>query len=71
MSNFIVGELMGMNSANPKHLHKIGLLEEYIVDDQVDLNFLMQQALITVSTLPFHLTNDLWLWGVFEGKVRT
>jgi len=26
----------------------------------------MSQALITISTLPFHLVNDLWRWRAFR-----
>ena len=33
-----------------------------------DLNFLMSQALITISALPFHLVNDLWRWRAFRGE---
>ena len=64
-----IGELMGMISATPKHLYKIGLLDELVEDEELDLNFLMSQALITVSTLPFHLVNDLWRWRAFGGQV--
>ena len=28
----------------------------------------MSQALITISTLPFHLVNDLWRWRAFRGE---
>ena len=50
-----------------KHLHKIGLMERLEEDEELDINFLMSQALITVTTLPFHLVNDLWRWRVFHG----
>ena len=63
--------MMGMISATPKHLYKIGLLEELVEDEEVDLNFLMSQALITISTLPYHLVNDLWRWNLFYGQVST
>ena len=62
-----IGELMAMSGATPKHLHSLGLIDELIEDEEQDLNFLMSQALITVSTLPFHLVNDLWRWKVFRG----
>ena len=62
-----IGELMGMMSATPKHLHKIGLMNSLVEDEELDINFLMSQALITVTTLPFHLVNDLWRWRVFHG----
>ena len=62
-----VGELMALAGATPKHLYKIGLLDELIEDEELDLNFLMSQSLITISTLPFHLVNDLWRWKAFRG----
>ena len=38
-----------------------------MIDNEQDINFLMSQALITISTLPFHLVNDLWRWRAFRG----
>ena len=35
----------------------------------VDINFLLQQALNTVSTLPFHLVQDQFRWKIFRGDV--
>lgn len=64
-----IGELMAMAGATPKHLHQIGLMKELVEDDEGDINFLMSQALITVSTLPFHLVNDLWRWKIFRGEI--
>merc|ERR1712018_806614 len=64
-----IGELMAMAGATPKHLYKIGLIDELVEDDELDVNFLMSQSLITISTLPFHLVNDLWRWRVFRGDI--
>ena len=64
-----IGELMAMAGATPSHLFSIGLLDELVEDEELDLNFLMSQALITISTLPFHLVNDLWRWKAFRGEV--
>ena len=65
-----IGELMAMAGATPKHLHSIGLMKELVEDDEIDINFLLSQALITISTLPFHLVNDLWRWKIFAGEVN-
>ena len=64
-----LGELMGLFSATPHHLHKLGLLDTLEQDEELEINFLMSQALITITTLPFHLVNDLWSWRVFRGEV--
>jgi len=63
-----IGELMAMAGATPSHLYSIGLLDELVEDEELDMNFLMSQALITISTLPFHLVNDLWRWRAFRGE---
>ena len=63
-----IGELMAMTSATPRHLYDLGLLDSLVEDEELDINFLLSQALITVSTLPFHLTNDLWRWKLFRGE---
>ena len=68
-----IGELMALAGATPKHLHHIGLIpdDEYVeVDPETDINFLISQSLITISTLPFHYVNDLWRWSVFEERVK-
>jgi len=66
-----IGELMAMAGATPSHLYSIGLLDDLVLDDELDLNFLMRQALITVTTLPYHLVNDLWRWRAFRGEYNT
>ena len=45
-------------------------MPELVEDDEVDINFLLSQSLITISTLPFHLVNDLWRWKIFAGEGR-
>ena len=35
----------------------------------MDINFLLQQALNTLSTLPFHLVQDEFRWKIFRGDV--
>jgi hypothetical protein len=45
-------------------------MNELIEDDRLDVNFLLSQSLITISTLPFHLVNDLWRWRAFRGEYK-
>ena len=49
-----------------RHLYEVGLMSELVEDEQLDVNFLLRQSLITISTLPFHLVNDLWRWRAFR-----
>ena len=64
-----VGELMSMSVATTKHLTTVGLLNIDGNDPDVDINFLLQQALNTISTLPFHLVQDQWRWRAFRGDI--
>jgi len=64
-----VGELMAMSVATTKHLNAVGLLDVTGNDPDVDINFLLQQALNTISTLPFHLVQDQWRWRAFRGDI--
>ena len=40
-----IGDVMALSVATPKHLNKIGLLINYTVSTETDLNFLMKTAL--------------------------
>lgn len=41
----------------------------FILYADVDMNFLVFQALNTISTLPFHLIQDTWRWNMFRGDI--
>ncbi|XP_076066990.1 angiotensin-converting enzyme-like [Oratosquilla oratoria] len=65
-----VGDVLALSVATPKHLHKIGLLEEVFDDPQPDINFLMSMALSKIVFLPFGYLMDIWRWDVFSGKTN-
>ncbi|XP_064085534.1 angiotensin-converting enzyme-like [Macrobrachium nipponense] len=65
-----VGELMAMSMSTPTHLAEIGLLKESPNSTETDINFLLRTALKTITTLPFHLVNDLWRWRAFRGDYK-
>lgn len=58
---------MALSVSTPQHLKTIGLLPNYISDDQQDLNYLYKQALEKIAFLPFGFLIDLWRWRVFDG----
>ncbi|CAG7815833.1 unnamed protein product, partial [Allacma fusca] len=64
-----IGELMSMCVSTPKHLYAIGLLEDKLQDDEIEINYLFSQAITTVSAMPFHYLNDLWRWKIFNGSI--
>ncbi|XP_050709659.1 angiotensin-converting enzyme-like isoform X2 [Eriocheir sinensis] len=65
-----VGDVLALSVATPKHLQKVGLLEEVEESDEADINFLMNMALDKITFLPFGYLIDRWRWDVFSGKTQ-
>ncbi|XP_071519572.1 angiotensin-converting enzyme-like isoform X2 [Panulirus ornatus] len=65
-----IGELMTMSMSTPQHLATVGLLKEVPENPEMSINYLLRTSLHTVTTLPFHLISDLWLWKVLRGDYR-
>lgn len=64
-----IGDTIALSVDTPKHMHKIGLFEEYKDDYENSINSLMSIALSKVAFLPYGLLLDKWRWDVFKGKV--
>ncbi|XP_055500738.1 angiotensin-converting enzyme 2 [Leucoraja erinacea] len=65
-----VGEIMSLSAATPKHLKAIGLLKDtFIENNEIDINFLLKQALTIVGTLPFTFMMEQWRWKLFKGEI--
>ncbi|XP_062907356.1 angiotensin-converting enzyme 2 isoform X1 [Mobula hypostoma] len=65
-----VGEIMSLSAATPKHLKSLGLLSDsFIENKEIDINFLLRQALTIVGTLPFTFMMEQWRWKIFRGEI--
>lgn len=65
-----VGEIMSLSAATPKHLKSLGLLpQDFVEDNETEINFLLKQALTIVGTLPFTYMLEKWRWMVFAGEI--
>ncbi|XP_055587303.1 angiotensin-converting enzyme-like [Uranotaenia lowii] len=64
-----VGDTIALSVATPRHLEKIGLLENYEDSEADNINALFSMALERVAFLPFGYLIDLWRWDVFSGQV--
>lgn len=64
-----VGDTMALSVANPHHLVKIGLLDEYKSSKENNINALYLEALERIAFLPFGLLIDKWRWDVFSANV--
>ncbi|XP_076008023.1 angiotensin-converting enzyme [Genypterus blacodes] len=62
-----IGDVMSLSVSTPKHLNKIGLLENALSDEETDINYLLKMALSKIAFLPFGYLIDQWRWGVFNG----
>lgn len=65
-----VGDLIALSVSTPKHLQKIGLLDDYQGSEKDEINALFKMALERVAFLPFGLLIDKWRWDLFSGKVN-
>ncbi|XP_001845716.2 angiotensin-converting enzyme [Culex quinquefasciatus] len=65
-----VGDTIALSVSTPKHLLKVGLLEEYADTEADNINALFEMALERVAFLPFGYLIDLWRWDVFSGAVN-
>ena len=65
-----VGDLIALSVSSPKHLEKIGLLDNYADSEEDNINALFKMALERVAFLPFGLLIDKWRWDVFSGDVK-
>ncbi|XP_071521484.1 angiotensin-converting enzyme-like [Panulirus ornatus] len=64
-----IGDVIALSVATPKHLHRVGLLENLEDDPKADINFLLEMALNRLAILPFGYLVDLWRWDVFSGQI--
>lgn len=60
---------MSLSVSTNRHLHKIGLLKDYVDQPEVDINKLLETGLSKIIFLPFAYIMDLWRWDVFKGKI--
>ncbi|XP_069746369.1 angiotensin-converting enzyme 2 isoform X2 [Narcine bancroftii] len=67
-----IGEIMSLSAATPKHLKSLGLLpHSFVENEEIDINFLLKQALTIVGTLPFTFMLEQWRWKMFRGEIPT
>ncbi|XP_068083930.1 angiotensin-converting enzyme [Anabrus simplex] len=63
-----LGDTIALYAGNPRHLQRIGLLNNATDDQESTLNYLMSIALEKVAYLPFAYIVDQWRWQLFAGK---
>uniref|UniRef100_A0A182PQ22 Angiotensin-converting enzyme n=1 Tax=Anopheles epiroticus TaxID=199890 RepID=A0A182PQ22_9DIPT len=65
-----VGDVLSLSVSTPKHLEKIGLLKNYVQDEESKLNQFYQAGLSKLVFLPFAYTLDKYRWEIFRGDVK-
>ncbi|CAG0914789.1 unnamed protein product, partial [Notodromas monacha] len=67
-----IGDTLALSVSTPKHLKSIGLLsEDFKVDDEAELAFLLRMALEKVAFLPYSYAMDLYRWKIFDGSITS
>ncbi|KAB7494923.1 Angiotensin-converting enzyme [Armadillidium nasatum] len=64
-----IGDVLDLSVSTPKHLHKVGLLETYDIDDEADINFLLKTATRKVAFLPYGYLIDKYRWNILRGLI--
>lgn len=64
-----VGDVLSLSVSTPKHLEKIGLLKDFVLDEEARINQLFLTALDKIVFLPFAFTMDKYRWSLFRGQV--
>ncbi|CAB3255880.1 unnamed protein product [Arctia plantaginis] len=62
-----VGDVIALSVATPKHLRKMGLLQDGPDDTESNINQLYKMGLDKIVFLPFAYLLDLFRYGVFRG----
>jgi len=64
-----VGDTIALSVATPKHLHRIGLLDEVHKDQKNQINQLFKIGIEKLPFLPFSYVFDKYRYEVFRGTV--
>lgn len=64
-----IGDVFALSVSTPKHLEKIGLLRDYVHDEETKINELYEKALQKIVFLPFAYSLDQYRWALFRGEV--
>lgn len=62
--------MFALSASTPKHLEKLGLLKDYVHDEEAKINELYQNALQKIVFLPFAFSLDQYRWALFRGDVE-
>ncbi|XP_039290026.1 angiotensin-converting enzyme isoform X1 [Nilaparvata lugens] len=65
-----VSDAILLSVTTPRHMHRIGLLNNITDDYETNINFLLEMALDKVAYLPFAYLVDQWRWSIFSEGVE-
>ncbi|CAF3694401.1 unnamed protein product [Adineta steineri] len=65
-----IGDTIGMYAISPRHLVKIGFLDEESINAHYEMNFLMRMALQKVAFLPFAYVMDKYRFALFRNEIN-
>ncbi|XP_055593793.1 angiotensin-converting enzyme-like isoform X2 [Uranotaenia lowii] len=65
-----VGDVISLSVSTPKHLERIGLLSNFVLDENTKINQFYRSGLAKFVFLPFAYTIDKYRWGIFRGDIK-
>lgn len=65
-----IGDVMALSVGTSKHLQRIGLLKDFVPDEENELNRLVRLGLEKLAFLPFAFVMDKFRWEAFRGNIE-
>ncbi|CAF1944601.1 unnamed protein product [Rotaria magnacalcarata] len=65
-----IGDAIALAAMSPTHLKRIGLLENYTLSKEDNINFLVSQGLSRLFLPPYAYALDIWRWSVYNGSIQ-
>ncbi|CAF1222359.1 unnamed protein product, partial [Rotaria sordida] len=65
-----IGDAIALATMSPTHLKRIGLLENYTLTREDNINYLISQGLSRLFLPPYAYALDIWRWSVYNGSIQ-
>lgn len=65
-----IGDVVALSVGTTRHLQRIGLLKNYVADEETELNQIIRLGLEKLAFLPFAFVMDKFRWEAFRGNVN-
>lgn len=65
-----VGDVLALSVSTNRHLQRVGLLKDFVPDEETEINHIMRLGLEKLAFLPFAFVMDKFRYEIFRGNVK-